>query len=82
LSFLNKGAIQRELSNLPEGTFLELDVRKTIHLNYDVIEILEDFASQSKDRNIHVKLISEKGVVDNPESYRAFFGWNTPVTTH
>lgn len=82
LSFLNKGAIQRELSNLPDGTYLELDVRKTIRLNYDVIEILEDFATQAKDRNIHVKLISERGVVENPESYSAFFGWNTPVSAH
>jgi MFS superfamily sulfate permease-like transporter len=72
LSFLNKGAIQRELSNLPEGTYLELDVRKTIHLNYDII--LEDFAYQAKNRNIHVKLISDRGVVENPESYSAFFG--------
>lgn len=82
LSFLNKGAIQRELSNLPEGTFLELDVRKTIRLNYDVIEILEDFASQARERNIHVKLISDRGVVENPESYSAFFGWNSPVNSH
>jgi MFS superfamily sulfate permease-like transporter len=74
LSFLNKGAIQRELSNLPEGTYLELDVRKTINLNYDIIEILEDFVAQAKNRNIHVKLISDRGVVVNPESYSAFFG--------
>ena len=45
VSFLNKGVIQRELSNLPEGTYLELDVRKTIHLNFDVIEIFRRFFS-------------------------------------
>jgi MFS superfamily sulfate permease-like transporter len=82
LSFLNKGAILRELSNLPDGTFLELDVRKTIHLNYDVIEILEDFASRARERNINVKLISDRGVVENPGSYSAFFGWNSPVNSH
>lgn len=82
LSFLNKGAILRELSNLPEGTFLELDVRKTIRMNYDLIEILEDFASKAKERNIRVKLISDRGVVENPESYSAFFGWNSPVNSH
>lgn len=74
VSFLNKGVIQREPSNLPEGTYLELDVRKMIHLNYDIIEILENFVAQAKNRNIHVKLISDIGVVENPESYSAFFG--------
>lgn len=82
LSFLNKGAILRELSNLPDGTFLELDVRKTIRLNYDVIEILENFGASTKDRNIRVKLISDKGIVENPESYSAFFGWRSPVNSH
>lgn len=82
LSFLNKGAILRELSTLPEGTFLELDVRKTIHMNYDVIEILENFASKARERNIHVTLISSKGVVENPESYSAFFGIESSVSSH
>jgi MFS superfamily sulfate permease-like transporter len=82
LSFLNKGAILRELSSLPDGTYLVLDVRKTIRLNYDIIEILEDFASKAKERNIKVKLISDRGQVENPENYRAIFGWEVPVTSH
>jgi MFS superfamily sulfate permease-like transporter len=82
LSFLNKGAILRELSNLPEGTFLEIDVRKTIRMNYDVIEILEDFTSKAKERNINIKLISSKGVVENPESYSEFFGVNAISSSH
>lgn len=82
LSFLNKGAILRELSNLPDGTFLEIDVRKTIRMNYDVIEILEDFTSKAKERNIHIKLISTRGIVDNPESYSEFFGVNAPASSH
>ncbi len=82
LSFLNKGAIQRELSNLPNGTYLELDVRRTIRLNYDVIEILEDFAFKAKERNINVKLISDRGVVENPESYSTFFGYKPTVNPH
>ena len=82
LSFLNKGAILRELSNLPEGTFLEIDVRKTIRMNYDVIEILEDFTSKAKERNIRIKLISNRGTVENPESYSQFFGINAPASAH
>lgn len=82
LSFLNKGAILRELSNLPDGTLLELDVRKTIRMNYDVIEILEDFTSKARERNIHIRLISSRGIIENPENYSAFFGVNAPVSSH
>ncbi|GAA0879847.1 SulP family inorganic anion transporter [Algoriphagus jejuensis] len=82
LSFLNKGAILRELSNLPDGTFLELDVRKTIRMNYDVIEILDDFTSKAKERNIRIKLITNKGAEENLESYSAYFGVNAPGSSH
>ncbi len=82
LSFLNKGAILKELSRLPEGTLLDLDVRKTIRMNYDVLEILEDFSAKAKERNIRIKLISPTGVVENPEKYSLFFGLPAPVPAH
>ncbi|WP_121665955.1 SulP family inorganic anion transporter [Mesonia aquimarina] len=73
VSFLNKGAISRELHNLPDDAFLELDVRKTRSLDYDVIEILDEFSIQAKERNITIKIISERGVEENPDSYKKFF---------
>lgn len=73
VTFFNKGAILKELDNLPEGTFLELDVRKTRYLDNDIIEILEDFAYKAKERNITIKLVSERGIVENPPSYIEFF---------
>lgn len=69
ISFLNKGAILNELNKLPEKTLLELDVRKTVKLNYDILEILDDFVHTSKQKNIGVKLISAQGVVFNPNSF-------------
>ena len=69
ISFLNKGAILNELNKLPEKTLLELDVRKTVRLNYDILEILDDFVHTSKQKNIGVKLITEEGVVFNPHSF-------------
>lgn len=69
ISFLNKGAILNELNRLPEKTLLELDIRKTIKLNYDILEILDDFAYTSKQKNIGVKLITTEGVVLNPKSF-------------
>lgn len=73
VSFLNKGAIQRELSELPNNITLELDVRKVIRLNYDILEVLEEFLSQAKDKAIQVHLISERGDFHNPESFMLMF---------
>lgn len=73
VTFFNKGAILKELDNLPENSYLELDVRKTRFLDNDIIEILEDFALKAKSRNINIKLISERGIVENPPSYIEFF---------
>lgn len=74
VTFLNKGAILRELNELSNDTFLEIDVRKTKVLDYDVLEILDEFAIKAKDRNISIKIISDRGIAENPESYREFFG--------
>ena len=73
VTFFNKGAILKELDSLPQESFLELDVRKTRYLDNDIIEILEDFAIKAKDRKIDIKLVSERGVVENPPSYIEFF---------
>ncbi|WP_237275799.1 SulP family inorganic anion transporter [Tenacibaculum ovolyticum] len=73
VTFFNKGAILKELDRLPIDTFLELDVRKTRYLDNDIVEILEDFAFKAKERNIDIKLISERGVIENPDSFIEFF---------
>lgn len=74
VTFLNKGAIQRELNSLPENSYVSLDVTKTKALDLDILEILDDFAVTAERRNITMKLISERGEVENPKSYREFFG--------
>ena len=76
VTFFNKGAILKELDRLPEDSYLELDVTKTKYLDNDIIEILDDFIHKAEERNITIKLVSEKGVVVNPESYFKFF--NSP----
>lgn len=79
ISFLNKGAILRELHAIPDNASLKLDVRQTQILDYDVLEILDEFGVKAKNRNINIKLISHKGEVENPESYSKFFGLNKPA---
>lgn len=73
VTFFNKGAILKELDSLSENSYLELDVRKTRYLDNDIIEILEDFAFKAKEKNIDIKLVSERGIVENPPSYIEFF---------
>lgn len=73
VTFFNKGAILKELDSLPRETYLELDVRKTRYLDNDIIEILDDFAFKANERNIDIQLISERGIVENPESFIEFF---------
>jgi len=73
VTFFNKGSILKELDCLPENSYLELDVRKTRFLDNDIIEILDDFAFKAKERNIDIKLISERGIIENPPSYIEFF---------
>lgn len=73
VTFFNKGAILKELDRIPENSYLELDVANTKYLDNDIIEILQDFSSKAKNRNIHIKLVSERGIEDNPEDYIQFF---------
>ena len=75
-------SILKELDSLPEDTYLELDVRKTRYLDYDIIEILEDFAGKAKAKNINIKLIAERGAVENPDSYIKFFNLKPAVAAH
>lgn len=79
VTFFNKGAILKELDQIKENSLLEIDVRNTKFLDNDVVEILEDFAHKAKTKNITVQLISEKGIVENPDSYIEFFKLNPVV---
>lgn len=73
VTFFNKGAILKELDSIPRDTYLELDVRKTRYLDNDIVEILQDFRLKAKDRDIDIKLVSERGIVENPDNFIEFF---------
>lgn len=69
VTFFNKGAILKELDCISDGSRLELDLRDTIYLDNDVIEILDDFAHKAKEREIDVVLITRQQTVENPEEF-------------
>ncbi|SCY32118.1 Sulfate permease, MFS superfamily [Nonlabens sp. Hel1_33_55] len=73
VTFFNKAAVKRELDELPEGTQLELNITKTTYMDYDIIEILQDFKQKAESRNIDITLVSQRGTLKNPENYFQFF---------
>ncbi|MFL1010721.1 SulP family inorganic anion transporter [Flavisericum labens] len=73
VTFFNKGAILKELDSLPRDTYLELNLLNTRYLDNDIIEILEDFLFKAEERNIDIKLVSKRGIEENPESFIRFF---------
>lgn len=74
VTFVNRGSIVKALGGLPQNAFLELDFRRTRILDYDILEYLDEFSVKAKNNNISIKLISEREIVDNPMSFREFFG--------
>lgn len=74
VTFINKGPIMKELNALEKDSFLELDFRKTKVLDYDILEYLDEFSTKARNNNINIKLIAERETLDNPESFREYFG--------
>lgn len=60
VTFLNRGAILRELSRIPDGSDVVLDLSSTFSIDHDVVEILQDFEASARNRNIRVERIPSK----------------------
>ncbi|MGA0374069.1 MAG: SulP family inorganic anion transporter [Flavobacteriaceae bacterium] len=74
VTFINKGPILKELERLPNQAELELDVRNTKFLDFDILETINDFLSTNDHKKINVDLITERGVFKSPlDLYRTIF---------
>lgn len=61
VTFLNKGAILKELNALPEGSTVTIDIRDSFRVDYDVYEIIANFKKfTAKDKDITVAVLSNK----------------------
>ncbi len=58
VTFLNKGAILNSLNSLPSGTELTIDFSESVSIDYDVLEIIDNFKKTAKEKNITVDLIN------------------------
>ncbi|NQX96575.1 MAG: SulP family inorganic anion transporter [Flavobacteriales bacterium] len=57
VTFLNKASIQKSLAEIPDNTSVEIDAKNTHFIHHDVIEIIEDFEINAKNRNIKTLII-------------------------
>lgn len=56
VTFLNKAQILKELNSIPEGAEVLIDGSNTVMIEHDVLEIISDFETNSKFKNIELKL--------------------------
>ena len=74
VTFVNKMPIMKELERLPNEAELELDVRNTKFLDFDILDTINDFLSTNAHKKINVNLITERGVFEGPlDLYRTIF---------
>ncbi len=64
VTFINKASIQRTLSQIPDGSKVIIDASKSINIDFDVIEIIEEFEVNARHRDIDLTIIERerKGV--------------------
>jgi MFS superfamily sulfate permease-like transporter len=58
VTFLNKGAILKSLNMLKKGTHLTIDMSKSVKVDYDVLEIIDNYQKTAEAKGITVKLIN------------------------
>ena len=60
VTFINKANIQRALTQVPDGSKVIIDASKSINIDLDVVEIIEEFEINAKFRNIDLEIIERK----------------------
>lgn len=60
VSFLNKGALIKALEEIPDGKHVIIDGSKSKVIDYDVLEVIENFKTNAASRNIDVDTIKIK----------------------
>lgn len=59
VSFLSRGAILRQLSMIPDGSHVVIDLGRTVAIDHDVLEILRDFEESAPSRGLEVERIPQ-----------------------
>lgn len=59
VTFLNKGAILKELHAVPDGAVVTIDLSNCVVPDYDVMEAIDDFRATAANRGIEVHVVHE-----------------------
>lgn len=62
VTFLNKVEIKNLLEKIPEGSYLTIDGSESAFIDYDVLEVINEFKNKALDRDIELKLIGIEDV--------------------
>lgn len=57
VSFLNKGGLLQTLEHIKPGTKLIIDATKSISIDYDIIDLIEEFKEKAKYNDITVEVV-------------------------
>ncbi|MEZ4947280.1 MAG: SulP family inorganic anion transporter [Cyclobacteriaceae bacterium] len=66
--FLNKGAILNELNNVKNGCHVTIDISRSVNIDHDVLEVINNFRSTAASRDIEVTFIESKTDGDKASS--------------
>lgn len=70
VTFFNKGALQRELSKIENDSTVDLIFNKTVFVDMDVVDIIEDFIENTKHRNIKVHIAHRGNIYNEAKNAR------------
>ncbi|MEL6924394.1 MAG: SulP family inorganic anion transporter [Bacteroidota bacterium] len=74
VTFLNKANIQRALSQIPDGSKVIIDASRTVNMDHDVHEIIEEFQTHAEYSDIAVEVVERrrKGISIKQQPMRVF----------
>lgn len=59
VNFLNRGAIVRQLANIPDGAHVTIDMRHCMSVDQDVLEVIEEFKKSVGERDITLEVLNQ-----------------------
>ncbi len=60
VTFINKASIQRTLTQIPDGAKVVIDATKTVNIDHDIVEIIEEFKANAEFRNIDLEILERE----------------------
>lgn len=82
VTFLNKASILRTLNNLPENSKVTIDATHSVNIDYDVIEIINEFQANAKSKNIELHVRGINLDTNELESHKSKSSNQSPKVEH